>query len=479
MLWTIYSPTVAKSSASGMVSVGIFWDNLHKPSLNLLALFHKCVNLVMSFTRCGEGTDSVMLMPLETTTLRINGNRLLEDFAALSQIGATEDGGVSRPALSLEDLEARAWFAERVEESGFMVRDDDVANLSGFWACKSPDARTLILGSHLDTVPNGGRYDGAIGVLAALEVARTLKDARIELPFHLEVMNFTDEEGTWFSLLGSRGVTARLPLGRLADARWQDGAFRAALARAGIDIERISRANRDPASVLGYLEVHIEQGATLDRLGLSIGVVQAIVGRATNLITFLGESGHSGTTDIYRRKDALQGAALFVTRAHMMAHERFDGTIINCGKLEVFPGTFNVIPERATLLVECRHTDQKKLLDVEQKLIELATECAQSFNLNMQHKRMEFMDAACMDATMMAQIQEASGRLGLKTVTLQSYAGHDAQPMSAFTPTGMIFIPSVNGLSHNPNEYSRWEDVLNGANVLLQTVLNIARDYEP
>lgn len=407
--------------------------------------------------------------------LRINSKRLLTDFNLLAQIGGTPSGGISRPALSLEDLEARAWFADRIEEAGFFVRDDDAGNLSGVMLTDAPDAKVLLIGSHLDSVPNGGRYDGTIGVLAGLEVMRTLHEAGVRLPFHLEVVNFTDEEGTWFSLLGSRGLTGRLPVGKLSDKHGENGAFRAALARAGIDIEHIKQAQRDPSTLAGFLELHIEQGGILEQLQAQIGIVRGVVGRTTFRLTFHGESGHSGTTDIYRRRDALQGAALFITQAHMLAHDRFDGSVVNCGNLEVSPGTFNVIPDRAKLLVECRHADEESLLALEARLLELAQECASVHGLQLEAKRLEHMDAAVMDAGIIAAMEQVCNQMGLRHTSMISYAGHDVQPMSAITPSGMIFIPSVAGVSHTPMEKSRWEDVVNGANVLLQTVLAMAK----
>jgi N-carbamoyl-L-amino-acid hydrolase len=412
---------------------------------------------------------------MNTVDLRINGKRLLADFEALAQIGGTSSGGVSRPALSLEDLEARAWFADRIEEAGFFVRDDDAGNLSGVMPSDNPDAQTLLIGSHLDTVPNGGRYDGAIGVLAGLEVMRTIQEAGQRLPVHLEVMNFTDEEGTWFSLLGSRGLTGRLPVGKLGDRRGEDGTFRAALARAGIDIDRIKLAKRDPSTLAGFLELHIEQGKTLEELQAQIGIARAIVGRTTYRMTFRGESGHSGTTDIHQRRDALQGAALFITEAHTLAQDRFDGSVVNCGSLEVSPGAFNVIPNRATLLVECRHADEDTLLELENNLLELAQDCATTHGLQLEATRLEHMDAATMDAGFIAAIERVCNRMSLRHTSLISYAGHDAQPLSAITTSAMIFIPLASGVSHTPLEAARWDDVETGANVLLQTALEIAQ----
>lgn len=416
----------------------------------------------------------VSVKAVDTTALRINRERLQADFDELADIGRLTDGGSNRPALSVADLEARAWFGDRVDEAGLFFRDDDAGNLSGVFFAKDRNAKTLIIGSHLDTVPNGGRFDGAIGVLAGLEVARTLREADIDLPFHLEVMNFTDEEGTWFSLLGSRSLTAQLPLGRLQSIHGDDGAFRAALSRAGIHVDRLNHANRQPESVRGYLEMHIEQGGVLDKTGIQVGIVSSIVGRITNQITFHGQRGHSGTTDPANRKDALQGAALFVTRAHMLVHERQDGTVINCGKLEVFPGTFNVVPEKATLLVECRHTETETLDQIEQQLIEIAQECATSYGLQVESKRVEFMSPAKMSKPFVDMLTDSANALGVSHINMASYAGHDAQPMSRFTETAMLFVPSVGGTSHNPNEFTHWDDVVNGANILLQTVLKLA-----
>jgi hydantoinase/carbamoylase family amidase len=410
--------------------------------------------------------------------LKIDADRLHHDFEQLSKIGATPAGGVTRPSLSLEDLEARAWFADQVETAGFMVHDDDAGNLSGVLYSPQPNVtQTLLIGSHLDTVPNGGRYDGAVGVLAALEVARTLKEHNVTLPFHLEVINFTDEEGTWVSLLGSRGLTGRLALDRINNAQIQNGALRAALSRAGIDVTRLHLAQRNPADIAAFLELHIEQGDTLEQLGCPVGVVTGIVGRTTHQITFIGERGHSGTTSIYHRKDALQGAAAFVTGAHTLAQNRYDGTIVNCGGLEVYPGTFNVIPERAKLLVECRHVDENTLLEVEEQLLKLADDCAGAFDLRLETQRVEHMDAARMDERVLACIEASSDRLGLTHTRLASYAGHDAQPLSHFTPSGMIFIPSQQGTSHNPKEFTDWPQIVDGANLLLQTVITLAERY--
>lgn len=415
-----------------------------------------------------------MLKHMNIVDLKINSDRLRADFDALAEIGATVAGGVSRLALSQEDLEARSWFANRIEASDLVVRDDDAGNLSGVLYCSNRRARTLIMGSHLDSVPNGGRYDGALGVLAALECLRTVKEAELDLPVHLEAMNFTDEEGAWQGLFGSMGLTGMLSPSHINDAVEDHGAFRAALFRAGIRPMDVHRARRNPENVTGYLELHIEQGHRLERATLDIGVVTSIVGRMTYHFTFFGEAAHAGTTLPQDRRDALQGGALFIHRAHELIHEKFQEGGFNCGNAEVRPGAFNIVPEEVRLTVEIRHPDADVLADMESTMMKLAQECAEAHHLTVVGKRTLYRTPAAMDETMIDAIERACESRDATHTRLVSYAGHDAQMMSSFTPTGMIFIPSIGGISHNPREFSRWEDAVNGANILLHAALNVA-----
>jgi N-carbamoyl-L-amino-acid hydrolase len=413
---------------------------------------------------------SSMVIP----NLKVNGERLRADFDELSQIGATPDGGVDRLALSAEDLRARSWFADRIEEAGLQVRDDDAANLSGVLRSSNPDAKTLMIGSHLDSVPNGGRYDGAIGVLAALECLRTIRETGISLPVHLEAINFTDDEGCWKSLFGVRAMTGHIQPKDLSELNGDTASFRAALTRAGIDPRRIFDARRDTSTLAGYLELHIEQGQRLERERVNIGVVTGIVGRKRYEITFFGQAGHSGTTDMYKRRDALRGAALFIVRAHDMIRERYGDGVFNCGDISVKPGIFNVIPSEACLTTEIRHADEKIMADMEMAMFSIARECSASYSLEVETKLITHMPAATMAAGVIQAIEESCEALHLSHRRMISYSGHSAQILSQSIPCGMIFIPSVAGISHHPREFSHWDDVVNGANVLLQTVLTVA-----
>jgi N-carbamoyl-L-amino-acid hydrolase len=406
--------------------------------------------------------------------LRVDGARLLQDFEELAQIGGTLDGGVHRLALSQEDMQARAWYAERVEAAGLRVQDDDAGNLSGVLRSRNPQAKTILLGSHLDTVPNGGRYDGAVGVLAALECLRVIHDASLQLPVHLEAINFTDDEGCWRSLFGSRALAGMLTDEDTQENSADTAAFRAALSRAGIEIRDVANAERPSSTIAAYLELHIEQGERLERAQKHIGVVDDIVGRTTYQITFLGQAGHSGTTPMYRRRDALLGAAEFITRAHKTVRERYGDGVFNCGDIDVKPGAFNIIPSEALVIVECRHIKAQLLAEMEMMTVQIARESAAANALGLDCKRIAHMPAAPMDEGMVSAIEASSTQLGLTTMRLPSLSGHDAQIISRIAPGGMIFIPSVGGISHHADEFSRWDDVLNGANVLLQTLLRVA-----
>jgi len=414
-------------------------------------------------------------------TLRVDGERMRTHFETLAEIGATVGGGVSRVALSNADLEARAWFAEQVEALGLMVSDDDAGNLSGIHSSPLPEVKkTLIIGSHLDSVPNGGRFDSSVGIVAALEVLRVIKEAGLALPFHLEIVDFTDQEGCWSSLFGSKAFSGKLSANAVNEVidPAAVGAFRAALLRAGIRPADIHKAARSPRSVAGYIELHIEQGSRLFDAGRKIGVVTGIIGRSTYDVTFIGEAGHSGTTSPTQRRDAMLGAATFVTRAHQFARNAYNGAIFNCGNITVEPGAFNVIPRLARLIVECRHPNEGILALLEADIMELARECAREHNLAVKIERRMHMPAASMSDKVTACIRAALQQLEIRSHTdLVSYAGHDAQIMSTFTPSGMIFIPSINGTSHNPKEFTPWEDVVLGANVLLHTVLNMAAAF--
>jgi len=408
--------------------------------------------------------------------LRIDEKRLLNNLNSLAQIGCTPDGGVSRPALSEADAAGRAWFKRKVQEAGLTFHADEAGNLSAILPAANPDARTLLAGSHLDSVPNGGRFDGALGVLAALEALQTIKEAGLSLPVHLEAISFTDEEGSVVGMLGSRALTGQFAEADLEQARLGQEELSAGLARLNLVRSDIHLARRNPETLAGYVELHIEQGTRLEEAGLQIGVVTSIVGIRSFWLDFAGQAAHAGTTPMDKRADALWGAANFVLQAKELVMAQFSPGVVNCGQLIVQPGNFNIVPARVRLSLEFRHGSEDTLDEMEVALLTLAANIADQHHLSFSSEPAGNCIAAPMNPRLIQAVEQAATQLELRHTRLLSLAGHDAQTLSPFTPSVLYFVPSVDGISHNPREYTRDEDVINGANVMLHTLLILAEN---
>ncbi len=405
--------------------------------------------------------------------LRINTERFRADFEALAEIGSTGDGGVNRPALGEAHLAARKWFRQRCETAGLKSRVDSAGNNSALLVCGPEDAPTLLLGSHLDSVPRGGRFDGALGVLAALEVLRTVQDAGVSLPVHLEAMDFTDEEGTLVGMLGSAALAGILQTEALRDPRGGRSALESGLLRAGLSDAGLLMAARDPASLAGYLELHIEQGLRLVDAGADIGIVTSIVGINSYRLTFVGRADHAGTTPMEKRLDAAQGASAFALAARELVLRDFPGCVSNVGDMRFAPGAFNIVPARVELALEFRAPEPEAFARLKVALVEQAHVEAERFGLGLEVEWLGRCDPAPMDEAVQQAFAEASESLGLKHISFATGAGHDGQSLAGLCPVGMIFVPSVEGASHSPREFTRWEDCVNGANVLLQAALRV------
>jgi N-carbamoyl-L-amino-acid hydrolase len=291
---------------------------------------------------------------------------------------------------------------------------------------------------------------------------------------HLEAIDFTDEEGTLVGLLGSAAVGGVLQVEALQDPRGGRTALEAGLARAGLTQEGLLSAQRDPASLVGYLELHIEQGLQLVNAGADIGIVTSIAGINSYRLTFIGQADHAGTTGMVERRDAIQGAAAFVLGAREIVLECFPGCVANVGRIDITPGAFNIVPERAEVSLEFRAPDREVFDRMEVALLDRARREAARFGLELELDWLGRCDPAPMSQIAQRAFSEAAEDLGLACIPLSSGAGHDAQSLAAVCPVGMIFVPSVDGASHSPRELSRWSDCLNGANVLLQAVLRMA-----
>jgi N-carbamoyl-L-amino-acid hydrolase len=418
-------------------------------------------------------------------SLHINSDRMLAAFNELAQIGATGDSGVNRPTFSEAHLAARKWFREQIERSDLEFRTDGAGNHSAFLA--NPFAQsgatgeievrakqTLLLGSHLDSVPNGGRFDGALGVMAAFEVLRTIKDAGLKPRVNLESIDFTDEEGTLVGLLGSAALAGRLHPELLQNPRGGREALVEGMQRAGLSEESMVSAARPKESLAGYLELHIEQGKRLERAGIDIGIVSAIVGIWSYRLSFIGRADHAGTTTMDDRLDASLGSGAFTLAAREIVMKDFPNCVVNVGNMEYAPGAFNIVPARVEVSLEFRSPDEEEFKRLDMALLARAQQEAERFGLELKVEHLGRHSPSLMNDQVQSTFATACNGLGLSHTSLTSGAGHDGQSFDGLCPVGMIFVPSKDGASHSPREFTAWEDCVNGANVLLQAVLRLA-----
>lgn len=405
--------------------------------------------------------------------IRINLPRLRKDLEELGQIGQTPEGGVWRSSFTEADLEARRWYLQRIQEAGLQHWVDPAGNIFARVGEGSP---SVLAGSHLDSVPNGGRFDGALGVMAAFECVRTTKEHGVRTKLPIEAVAFTDEEGRFGGFVGSYAVAGKLPTEELTRRRDLNGIPLAeAMRSAGLDPARIAEACREPQDLKAYVELHIEQGPILESLSLPIGVVQGIVAGSRTWITFRGRADHAGTTPMHMRKDPFLGAAEFGLRVREMVLSEGSGTsVATVGVLELKPGATNIVPESAFLTLDMRDISWEVLQRLLDRATALGQEVAAKWGLEVSVERMRVSEPAQMSPGIQAVIEQAAQELGLKTHWMNSGAGHDAQVLAKVTQAGMIFVPSRQGRSHSPAEFTAWEQIENGANVLLHTLLRLA-----
>jgi N-carbamoyl-L-amino-acid hydrolase len=406
--------------------------------------------------------------------LQINAERFRASFEALAILGATPDGGVHRPAFGEAHLEARRWFLETAKQAGLETRVDGAGNHSGLLRCGPSSAPVLLLGSHLDSVPHGGRFDGALGVMAALEVLQTVKDHGVPLHNHLEAIDFTDEEGHYVNFVGSLGLTGKLEPEHLQAPRGGRDHFQDALRGAGLSKDSLFTAGRNPATLAGYLELHIEQGGLLAEQEISIGIVTGIVGIRSLNVRFLGRADHAGTAPMEHRLDAAQGASAFTLAVRETVMAEFPGCVATVGNMAFEPGVFNVVPRAVTVSTEFRADAEATLDEIEARLAQQASHAAHRFGLDLEIQQLDSTAPARMDERVQEALAGACRALGLRHTFLPSGAGHDAQCLAPVCPTGMIFVPSVGGTSHSAREFTGWRDCVNGANVLLHAALTLA-----
>lgn len=396
----------------------------------------------------------------------VSGDRLWNDLMELGKIGAIEGGGVSRPGLSPADEEGRQWFIAACVKAGFDVRLDPMRNVIVRIPAKDPAAKVLATGSHLDSVPGGGRFDGALGALAALECARVIKENNIELPYHLEIIAFVDEEGAYGAgSVGSRAMMGLLMPGELTRESVVTGtSFAADMAKLGGDAAADVR--RSPEEFAAYVELHIEQGPRLENARKDCGPVTAIVGIERYEVVVTGKAGHAGTTPMQIREDALVMAAPLFTLLPAWAVEQNPEMVATIGTLSLHPGGANIIPGECRFVIGVRSGRQEDLDAIGTRL-KAYVQDKPAFSVKQIYKK----GGAAMHPDVIAAIEKGAEMAGCSSMRLSSGAGHDAQTLGPYLPTGMIFVPCRGGISHNPAEWIEPEQAAKGAQVLLNTLL--------
>jgi beta-ureidopropionase / N-carbamoyl-L-amino-acid hydrolase len=408
--------------------------------------------------------------PVDWKDWRVNGPRVNQHLTDLSRFGANPQGGVSRVAFTEADIAARRFAMDLMRQSGLAVRIDAVGNLIGERAGTARNALPILFGSHIDSVPEGGNYDGDVGSMAAIEVAQILAERAYRNRHPLTVVIWCDEES---GLTGSRGFIGDLPPAELTSPGRDGVPLADKIRRIGGDPDRIGEAHHLPGTVAAYIELHIEQGAVLDEQNLQIGIVEGIVAIHHYDVTIHGFANHAGTTPMNRRRNAMLAAAeltLAVDRIVRSVPGRQVGTV---GRLLVRPGAPNVIPGQVDLTVELRDLSTTRIQSLWDQIHAEALEIARKYDTTLEYVLQHTNDPALSDPRIRAVIADAVASLKLTSQLMPSGAGHDAQDLARIGPMGMIFVPSVKGISHSPLELTHPGDVTNGANVLLQTVLRL------
>ncbi|KMY56128.1 allantoate amidohydrolase [Bacillus sp. FJAT-27231] len=406
--------------------------------------------------------------------LSINAERLFSRLTKLGQIGRDGDGKLTRLAASDTDKAGRDAVVSWMKEAGLEVVIDRIGNVFGIW--RSPDAENqapVLMGSHIDTVINAGIYDGCYGVLAGIEVIKTLREAEVVPSRPIAVAAFTNEEGVRYApdMMGSLVYAGGLSVDKALATVGTDGTL------LGEELERIGYAGTEDPGFLqphAYVELHIEQGPVLERMGIPIGAVENLQGISWQRITIEGVANHAGTTPMAMRRDAGHAAARVVTFLHDRAISSPTPTVATVGCLDFEPSAINVIPSRATFTVDLRDPDEQRLKDEEAALADYLKKLAAAEEVSITVERLARFEPVMFADNIVELVEHTADRRGLSSMRMTSGAGHDAQMIARICPTAMIFVPSVGGISHNPREYTPESDLVAGANVLLDVVSRLA-----
>jgi N-carbamoyl-L-amino-acid hydrolase len=402
-------------------------------------------------------------------------DRLRGDLSMLRTIGAVPGGGISRTTFSAADRQARDWYRARCAEAGLDLSADAAGNL----VARSPRAGSgpqVWSGSHLDTVPNGGAFDGALGVVAALECLRRLTEEGIELARPFAATVFADEEGNYSHLFGSSALARGFSEAELGAMQGRDGdQLLDTMATQGWPLDGLGDTRLAPDTVEAFVELHIEQGPRLEAAGTDIGVVTSIVGLGGGVLEFVGRADHAGTTPMTARRDPLRAAAALIGDLPHIAASVSDTAVATCGRVDTEPGGANVVPALVRLTLDFRDHRKDGLGHLSEAILATAHSAARRHGVDVVWLPDAPFDPVGLDERMQEAIGANATARGLSVMALPSGAGHDAQNLAQLAPTAMIFVPSRDGRSHSPAEHTEWSDIENGANVLLATVLDLTR----
>ena len=411
--------------------------------------------------------------------LCIDNARLLQRLADLGEIGAVHgpngERGCARLALTDEDRRGRDLVVSWMRDLGLSVAIDAIGNVVATHAGTDPAAAPIMMGSHIDTVRTGGRFDGNLGVLGGLEVIETLQQHGVRTRHPIQVAFFTDEEGARFApdMLGSLVYVGGMSVEEALDARAADDN-----ARLGDELSRIGYAGPTPCPTAdiphAFVELHIEQGPVLEEQGITIGVVTGVQGISWTELVITGRSAHAGTTPMRLRKDPLVPAAAIAVEARRLAAAMGGAQVATIGRFDVFPDLVNVIAQSVTITLDVRNTDETLLRNAEAHMMEFAQAAANAEGCTLHTRSLARFEPVAFADSMIDSVERIAQGQGHSTLRLPSGAGHDAQMLARVCPTSMIFVPSVDGLSHNIAEFTEAADIAAGANVLLHMVLELA-----
>jgi len=402
--------------------------------------------------------------------LKVDHKRLNDNFIELSKISSVEFGSLSRVAYTDADIDGRKYVMKLMIAAGMDVYIDEGGNIIGRLKGKDNDLSPIAIGSHIDSVPEGGSYDGNVGSLAAIEVAHTISENDLALNHPLIVVIFQNEEG---GLFGSKVMTTGLTDQELGLMSSSGYTIKEGIKRIGGNLKKLEDAKLKKNEWAAYVELHIEQGAFLYDENLEIGIVEGIVGIKQWEVTVDGFANHAGTTPMDKRNDALYAASLYVQSVHEIGKKTPGNQVATVGMIKPFPGAPNVIPGKVSASLEIRDLNEKKIDSIYKKIKRSTEKIAKRTGTTFQFQQTINIVPEPTNDVIIKAISEASNDLKLKSKFMPSGAGHDAQEIAQICPIGMIFIPSKNGISHSPKEYSTANDISNGANVLLHTVLKI------